>query len=206
MHLFFIPIVAMKGPCSGKKFAEFIMNLEERKHWDSQIDEVYESHSIYDLEAANLAMGVGKYGDCSLLGVGYVRSKGNFVVEGREQLTLCGVQEFQDGSCLIWGTELEDWHNHLLPPRQRQPRAKSHLFSTALVPTGPDSFDVEYVLQLEVGGKIPPFLTTPVLIETVKSLFSYASGVFQNEALMVSYLSKDDAEIMNQKHSILMTP
>ena len=198
--------VAMKGSCSGKKFAEFIMNLDERKHWDSQIDEVYESHSIYDLEAANLAMGVGKYGDCSLLGVGYVRSKGNFVVDGREQLTLCGVQEFPDGSCVIWGTELEDWHNHLLPPGQRHTRAKSHLFSTALVPTGPDSFDVEYVLQLEVGGKIPPFLTTPVLIDTVKSLFSYANSVFQNPSIMANYVTKNDSEIMERKHSILMTP
>jgi len=180
------------------------MNLDERKCWDNQIEDVYEAYSIYDYEAANLAMGVGKYGDCSLLGVGYCQTKGNFVVDGREQLTLCGVQDFPDNSCVIWGTELEDWHNHLLPPVQRHTRAKSHLFCTTLVPTGDDSFDVEYVLQLEVGGNLPSFLTTPILVETVKSLFNYASGVFRNKEIMAKYVMKDD--VIGDRHSLLMTP
>lgn len=203
---------SLDGPCSGQKFAEFIMDLEERKKWDDQIEQVNEIFSIYDFEAANLAMGVGKYGDCSHLGVGYCQTKSNFVVDGREQLTLCGVQNFQDGSVLIWGTELEEWHNHLLPTdTERHTRAKSHLFSSALIPTGPNSFDVEYVLQLEVGGKIPAFLTTPVLVDTVKSMFRYAKEVFSNEEIMAPYIHKQNSvnmrdEILSERYSLLMTP
>eukprot|EP00559_Dactyliosolen_fragilissimus_P004581 CAMPEP_0184857148 /NCGR_PEP_ID=MMETSP0580-20130426/2309_1 /TAXON_ID=1118495 /ORGANISM="Dactyliosolen fragilissimus" /LENGTH=228 /DNA_ID=CAMNT_0027352569 /DNA_START=81 /DNA_END=764 /DNA_ORIENTATION=- len=100
---------SMKGPCNGEKFAEFIMNLDERSKWDPQIENVDEIYPIYDYEAANLAMGVGKYGDCSRLGIGYCQTKPNPVVDGREQLILCGIQDFDDGSTLIWGTELEDW-------------------------------------------------------------------------------------------------
>eukprot|EP01083_Nonionella_stella_P099020 278504_1 len=100
------------------------------------------------------------YGDCTRLGIGYCRTKSNPIVDGREQLTLCGIQELPNNGCIIWGTEMEEWHNNLMPEDAvRLPRAKSHLFGVALVPTGPDSFDVEYILQLSVGGRIPGFLT-----------------------------------------------
>jgi hypothetical protein len=200
---------SLKGPISGDRFAEFIMNLEERKNWDPQIKEVEETYPIYDVEAANLAMGVGRYGDCSMLGIGYCQTKSNIVVDGREQLTLCGVQNFPNGATIIWGTEMEEWQNHLLPPIERHTRAKSHLFSTTLVPTGPDSFDVEYVLQLEVGGKIPSFLTTPILVETVKSLFKYADKVFSDEKGMQEFFDKEkelDDEFITERHSLFMTP
>lgn len=200
---------SLKGPCSGKKFAEFIMNFEERKQWDLQIADVRQLYSSYDIEAANLAMGVGKYGDCSLLGLGYCKTKSNIITDGREQLTLCGIQDFPDGSSVIWGTEMEDWHNHLLPPCERRTRAKSHLFSTALIPTGPDTFDAEYVLQLEVGGKIPGFLGSPVVIETVRSLFRHASKVFQDEEIMAPYIKTEEElgeEMISQRQSLLMTP
>jgi hypothetical protein len=60
---------------------------------------------------------------------------------------------------------------------------------------------------LEEGGQIPPFLTTPALLETVKSLFSYASGVYQNKGIMEKYRSsKDISEIIHTKNSFLMTP
>lgn len=198
---------SLKGPCSGKKFAEFIMDLDEREKWDAQIADVDNIYPVFDTAAANLAQGVGRYGDCSLLGVGYCRTKPNIVSDGREQLTLCGTQDFPDGSTIIWGTELEDWNNHLLPPGKRITRAKSHLFCTTLVPTGPDSFDVEYVLQLEIGGNIPCFLTTPVLVDTVKSLFKYAKGVFQDEDVMAPYIEKKDPDFIIAEHqSLLMTP
>lgn len=198
---------SLEGPCSGKKFAEFIMNLDERKLWDAQIADVENIYPVFDTAAANLAQGVGKYGDCSLLGVGYCRTKPNIVSDGREQLTLCGIQDFPDGSTVVWGTELEDWNNHLLPPGKRITRAKSHLFSTTLVPTGPNSFDVEYVLQLEVGGGIPCFLTTPVLVDTVKSLFKHAKQVFLDEDIMAPYIEEKEPEIIIAEHqSLLMTP
>mmetsp|Transcript_2642 Transcript_2642/g.3729 ORF Transcript_2642/g.3729 Transcript_2642/m.3729 type:complete len:325 (-) Transcript_2642:488-1462(-) len=196
---------SMKGPCNGEKFAEFIMNLDERSKWDPQIENVDEIYPIYDYEAANLAMGVGKYGDCSRLGIGYCQTKPNPVVDGREQLILCGIQDFDDGSTLIWGTELEDWHNHLLPEGRRYTRAKSHLFSTCIIPTGPETFDVEYILQLEVGGNLPTFLTTPILVQTVKGMFNHGVKVFQDDEIMAPYLKKQHAS-RDITQSLLMTP
>ena len=73
---------------------------------------------------------------------------------------------------------MEDWHDHMLPPGERFARARSHLFSTTLTPTSDDTFDVEYVLQLEIGGKIPTWLTSPILVDTVKSLFRRAEPFF----------------------------
>lgn len=200
---------SLKGPCNGHKFTSLMMELKERERWDPQILQVDEIYSIYDTDAANIAMGVGKYGDCNKLGIGYTQTKSNFVIDGREQLTLCGVQDFGSGATIIWGTEMEATHNHLLPDCQRHTRAKSHLFSTCLVPTGPDSFDVEYVLQLEVGGGLPGFLTQPVLIETVKSLFNHAKKVFLDADEMASFVKNEDDienQFLDNRHSLLMTP
>ena len=100
---------SMTGPCNGKAMAQFIMDAKRRKSWDPQIDNVNELHPIYDLDAANIAMGFGKYGDCQKLGVGYTLTKQHPIgISPREQLTLCGIQNYDDGSSLIWGTELED--------------------------------------------------------------------------------------------------
>jgi hypothetical protein len=172
---------SLKGPCLGDAFANFIMDLKERQKWDAQIANVREEYPIHDLDAANIAMGFGKFGDCSRLGVGYCQTKAAFGVSPREQLTMCGIQQFQDGSTVIWGTEMEEWHNHLLPEEEdRHVRAKSHIFATTLVPTSDDSFDVEYVLQMDLGG-MPNFLTTPVICDTVKSLFKHAEKFFQGQ-------------------------
>jgi hypothetical protein len=69
----------------------------------------------------------------------------------------------------------------------RVTRARSHLFSTTLVPTSETSFDVEYVLQLEIGGKIPIWLTTPIVTDSVKRMFKCAKEVYichkENEKL-----------------------
>lgn len=200
---------SLNGPCVSDAFANFIMNLEERSKWDAQIADVRELFPIHDLDAANIAMGFGKYGDCSRLGVGYCQTKAAFGVSPREQLTMCGIQDFEDGSCVIWGTEMEEWHNHLLPPlaqNDRHVRAKSHIFTTTLVPTGEDTFDVEYVLQMDCGG-LPNWMSTPVICDTVKSLFNHAEKFFQGEEgsdleRWIEQKTRDD-DFLN-RHSILM--
>ena len=52
--------------------------------------------------------------------------------------------------------------------------------------------DVEYVLQLEVGGGIPQFLTQPIMVETVKSLFNHAKKVFTDEEGMAPWLKNEE--------------
>jgi hypothetical protein len=197
----------IQGSCVGELFAEFIMNVDERSKWDPQINMVDEIYPIYDVDAANIAMNF-QYGDCKRLGIGFCQTKSNPIVDGREQLILCGIQDFPDKSCVIWGTELEEWHNHLMPDIERHTRAKSHLFATTLVPNGPDSFDVEYILQLEVGGKIPSFLTTPILVETVRSMFNHAKKTFADEEIMTPWLEREINEqlVIDERLSLLMTP
>merc|ERR1711976_469366 len=127
---------SLKGPCIGMKFASFILDLGDRLKWDPQIEQVDEIFPIYDVDAANIAMDF-QYGDCKRLGIGYCQTKSNPVVDGREQLILCGIQDMPNHSTVIWGTELEEWHNHLFPQDiPRRTRAKSHLFASTLVPTG----------------------------------------------------------------------
>jgi hypothetical protein len=167
---------SLKGPCIGKPFADFIMTLDERERWDDQIASVDELYPIDVAETSHL-IGEGKFGDCSRLGVGYCKTKAAFGISPREQLTICGVQDFADGSVVIWGTEMEEDHNHLLPEGKRHTRAKSHIFCTTLTPTGDDTFDAEYILQMETGG-LPAFITTPVMIDTVKSLFRHAEAFY----------------------------
>lgn len=130
-------------------------------------------------------------------------------ITAREQLTLCGIQDFQDGSCIIWGTEMEEWHNHMLPPGPRHTRAKSHIFTTTLTPTSDNSFDVEYVLQLQIGGKIPVFLTAPIVTETVKNLFKTADQYFRGkDGDLREFIKNKEMEMDSivHRHSLLMTP
>lgn len=199
---------SMKGPCIGECFARFIMDLDERKKWDTQIEQVYEAYPMRDLDAANIAMGFGRYGDCNRMGIGYCQTKAGFGISPREQLTLCGVQDFADGSCLIWGVEMEERHDSLLPPGPRHTRARTHVFSTTLTPTGDDSFDVEYVLQLEVGGMLPSWLTTPVVTDSVKRLFKAASDFYlgrDGDRSLDRFLELKVDEF-EENHSLLMTP
>lgn len=170
----------LEGPCIGEGFANLIMNDEDRKKWDSQLDHVVEAYPILDFDAINIAMGFN-YGDCSRLGVGHCVTKPNLGIDAREQLTLCGINDFQDSSCLIWGTEMESWHDYLLPPGKRVTRAKSHIFTTTLIPTSENTMDIEYVIQLEIGGRIPNWMTTPIIIDNVKKLFSCAQHFYSNK-------------------------
>jgi hypothetical protein len=162
-----------QGLCHGEFFGRFLVDLHERFKMNANIERVDEIQSIQDLDTVNAAMGFGRYGKCSRLGVGYGQTKSAFGISPRELMFLYGLQEFPDGSFLIWGTKLEKY-DHLLPAGRRHTRAKSHLFAVTLQPTGKDAFDVEYALQFEVGGRVPNFLTTPLLIDTVKGLFERA--------------------------------
>ena len=195
---------SLKGPgrTCGDRFAHFIMNRRARAHWDPQIDQVYEIHPVSDLKRVTEAQrrdyggeGGGDVGECTLCGVGYTLLHPSWGVDAREQLTLCGIQDLgrgcdsDGGATLIWGVELEERHNYLMPPLEegvhararegvRPTRAKSCLFSTAVVPTGDDEFDVEYCLQFDAGGKVPLWLSTPVLINKVKAMFEYAKEYY----------------------------
>ncbi|KAL7552531.1 hypothetical protein ACHAWF_016810 [Thalassiosira exigua] len=203
---------SMKGPCHGLMFADFIMNADRRQSWDPQIENVCELYPINDLDAANIAMGFGKYGDCCKLGAGYTKTKAHPIgISPREQLTLCGIQNFDDGSSLIWGTELEEWHNHLLPAGERLTRARSHLFSVALVPTGEDSFDAEYALQVDFGGSLPHWMTAPIVIDSVKSMFGVSQPFFDaGEGGELDNIMKEEKiqleKSFDDRTSILFTP
>eukprot|EP00523_Entomoneis_sp_CCMP467_P006658 CAMPEP_0168734944 /NCGR_PEP_ID=MMETSP0724-20121128/9078_1 /TAXON_ID=265536 /ORGANISM="Amphiprora sp., Strain CCMP467" /LENGTH=346 /DNA_ID=CAMNT_0008782071 /DNA_START=42 /DNA_END=1082 /DNA_ORIENTATION=+ len=201
----------LSGPCVGEYFGKYILDLSSRQKWDKQIDTVYPLYEMPDLDAANLAMGSPTYGDVARLGIGYGTTKKGLGISPREQCFWYGLQEFPCGSSILWGTEVDDEHNAALLPnggKLRHQRARSHLFAATLTPTGADTFDVEYVLQLDIGGGLPHFVTTPVLIDTVKSLFRTAhreysklEGEFQ--AFLEEWQNRDHVA---SRHSLLMTP
>ena len=177
----------LEGRRLGEPFANFIMDLDQRKQWDRQVAQVDQIHSINIPEAAEW-ISQDKHGNCCKLGIGYCQTKAQFGLAPREQLTVCGVQNFDNGSTMIWGTELqEDFQEHLLPvlPGNREsriPRAKSLLFCTTLTPIGENKFDVEYCLQMCTGG-LPIFITTAVMIDAVKSLFRHAKKYYVGDEL-----------------------
>mmetsp|Transcript_14650 Transcript_14650/g.29612 ORF Transcript_14650/g.29612 Transcript_14650/m.29612 type:complete len:463 (-) Transcript_14650:1683-3071(-) len=193
----------LEGPCLGEPFANFIMSLEEREQWDDQIAEVNE---LYPVDASSVTdiLAEDKFGESSQLGVGYCQTKSAFGIAPREQLTCCGVQQFDDGSAIIWGTEMEEeLHDHLLPelPGTKRPtRAKSHIFSTTLTPSGENKFDVEYCLQMCTGG-LPAFVTTPVMVNTVKNLFNYAKKFYAGGegSELEAYLATKEAERVHEQ-------
>jgi hypothetical protein len=189
-------------------FAAYKMDLQQRQKWDNQIKEVYEIHPLRDLDAANIAMNFGRFGDCCRLGIGYCQTKGIPGISPREQLTLCGIQHFVDGSTIVWGTEMEDSHNHLFPGTQRHTRSKSHLFSATLTPTGPETFDIEYAIQLEIGGNLPQWLTTPIMYDTIKKLFTTADKAYRGkcDTLQTFEKEKEAREQSLLWHGLLMTP
>jgi hypothetical protein len=200
---------SLLGPCVGEYFGRYIMQLEERQKWDEQIANIKELHTVGDIESANIAMGYGMYGDCTRLGVGYAVTKPSFGITPREQMFLYGLQQFDDGSSVMWGTEMDEKYDYLLPEGQRHARAKTHLFSATLVPTSDNSFDVEYVLQLEIGGGVPSWLTTSPIVSTVKNLFDTASRDFGRAegSLVREFMkAKQREDAMFAKLSLLMTP
>ena len=202
---------SLSGPCVGEYFGRFIMDLEARKTWDAQIAHVDELYPIdhKDLDNANIAMGFGRqYGDLTRMGIGYAQTKAAVGITSREQMFSYGLQDFADGSCVIWGQEMDERHNNLLPQGQRHTRSKSHIFSATMTPTSHDSFDVEYLLQLDIGGQIPLWLTTPIMIDTVKNLFKVAKDEFSGiGGNLQAFLSeKANQCLVTDRQSLLMTP
>lgn len=196
---------SIQGPCIGERFSNFIMDLEERKKWDDQIAYQEELYPIDDMDAIDAMLDTDRFGKCVRVGVGYVRTKQG-IISPREQLILGGHQEFKDGSTILWGTEMEEFHNHLFPEGQRHTRAKSHLFCATLAPTGDNSFDVEYLLQMDVGGGLPNFMTTPAIADAVKKLFGHAKGYFEGEEVELYLKSTEknvaaELDVMNSMHS-----
>jgi hypothetical protein len=209
----------MRGEC----FSELISTTELRHKWDATNNIVETIYSAADLDDIKRLQGDG-YGECSMFGVGYVKTKQS-VVSPREQMTLCGLQKFPSGASIIWGVELEEDQNHLFPADQpkRMPRSTSHIFSTTIIPIGDDTFDVEYVLQLDVGG-FPGWLLGPIVTETVKKMFRFAETYFQSGFEEGGALAKrlacfpDDEEppaddpsqkepcVLDEKRTLLMPP
>jgi len=207
---------SIKGPCLGLKMVEYIMNIDERAQWDPQIDALTDMYIANNLDDVNAVL-PDEYGNCAMFGIGYTRTKRYLVVDGREQLTLCGLQEFANGGALIWGVEIEERHDALFPQDQkRHTRAKTCLYSTALVPTGEGTFDAEYILQLDPGGNLPSFLTTPIMIDSVKTMFSQAKRDFGDGDMMKEWMdahprnsdNNDDRneEMMKERLGLLLTP
>jgi hypothetical protein len=97
----------LDGPCEADPLASLIMDVKERRMWDVQIDDVFETHKIQDLPSVNAAMGFA-YGTCYRLGIGYCRTKKNLGIDAREQLTVCGINKFSNGCSMIWGVELPE--------------------------------------------------------------------------------------------------
>eukprot|EP00804_Cyclotella_cryptica_P012167 CCRYP_009851-RA/>CCRYP_009851-RA protein AED:0.04 eAED:0.04 QI:204/1/1/1/1/1/3/262/365 len=200
-----VPIIRFRSTLHGPEkkrgecFAELITTAELRHQWDATNDIVDEIYSG-DLEELKKCQDP-KYGTPSMFGIGYVKTKQS-VVSPREQLTLCGLQNFASGAKLIWGVELEESQNYLFPENQpkRVPRSTSHLFATTIIPTIDDTFDVEYVLQLEIGG-FPGWLTGPVVIETVKKMFRFADDYFRG-GLADGDLAKKLASIPDDANGI----
>lgn len=199
---------SFEGPCIGQPFANFIMEYKDRVKWDAQLETVYEIQPLnHDegLQTANLLQGF-KYGECTKLGVGYVQTKPNGPITAREQLTLCGIQDFEDGSVIIWGVECDESQNFMLPGSQRHTRAKSHIFSTTLTPTSDRTFDVEYCLQLEIGGKLPTWLTTPVCIENIKKCFRCAQNFYSGKNGELEAFIREEWTQKPEHVGLLMTP
>ena len=181
-----VPIVrlrsTLKGPTKKRAecFGELISSVELRSKYDPTcaiVDTIYSAANLKEVEELQLS----KYGKPSLFGIGYVKTKQS-VVSPREQLTLCCLQNLPSGASVLIGFELPEDQNHLFPEAShsaRTPRSTSHIFATTLIPTGEDTFDVEYVLQIEIGG-FPGWLTGPIVIETVKRMFAFADGYFKS--------------------------
>ena len=174
---------SIKGPCIGERFSHFILDIDERKKWDENIAMNFEMYPIdpsgeYCQIDNAILCNSEKYGNCERIGVGYTQTKQG-IISPREQLILGGMQKYDNGATILWGTEMEEQHNHLLPDGPRHTRSKSHLFAATLVPTSSNSFDVEYLLQMDVGGGLPHFMTTPAITDIVKKLFDHTKNYFE---------------------------
>ena len=198
---------SLRGPSKkrGVCFSELVSIQDLRHKWDATNNIVQTVYSAADLDDIKRLQG-DDYGEPVMFGVGYVKTKQS-VVSPREQLTLCGVQNFPSGASIVWGVELEEDQDNLFPADQpkRVPRTTSHLFATTLIPTGEDTFDVEYVLQLDVGG-LPGWLLGPVVTDTVKKMFRFAEKYFESGFEEGGELAKRLAAFPNDEESPVDDP
>ena len=78
------------------------------------------------------------------------------------------------------------------------------------MPTGENTFDAEYSLQLDFGGNLPHWMTAPIVIESVKSMFGVAQPFFNaGEGSELDQFLKEEKinqEKFGVRNSILFTP
>lgn len=170
---------SMTGPAKKRAelFSDLVSVTEMRQRWDAtnaMVDTIYSAADMKEVEQIQ----DHKYGKVLLFGIGYVKTK-KTVVSPREQMTLCGLQEFPSGASITWGVELEEDQDYLFPEGKRSPRSTSHIFSQTLIPTGENTFDVEYCIQLEVGG-FPGWLSGPIVVDSIKKMFNFADKYFKS--------------------------
>ena len=164
------------------------MSKSLRTLWDQTCDSVDEIYPLdllvgnqhftkslpYDLAGSSVVL--------TRLGIGHCTTKpaAGGLVSPREQLTLCGINESPNVGGVIWGYECPSSMNNLFPSGlQTLTRAKSHVFAASIERTKDgEGFVVEYVIQLEIGGRIPTWTTAPMVTQTIKNLFKFTHGYF----------------------------
>mmetsp|Transcript_17194 Transcript_17194/g.35401 ORF Transcript_17194/g.35401 Transcript_17194/m.35401 type:complete len:355 (+) Transcript_17194:205-1269(+) len=195
-------------------FASFLMDLEQRSKWDDTVKNVEEIYPL-DLVSGNALFSSPEHGILTRLGIGHCTTKpaAGGLVSPREQLTLCGMNSYDENGGIIWGFECPDFMDDLLPPDlKRNTRARSHYFSTAVRPSSScTGFDVEYIIQLEIGGRIPAWSTTPVVIQTIKQLFKHAAvyygpdgGVWEGNGVE-ERMEELRVKVLEDKEDLLVT-
>ena len=76
-------------------------------------------------------------------------------------------------------------------------------------PTQPCRLSVRFNYGIEIGGGLPNFLTTPVVIDNIKNMFRIVDRYFsdQNEGgALDQYLKDLQKEALIDNNSLLMTP
>lgn len=183
------PLLRLKTTMSGRsvlsRTVALVMDLDQRSAWDDTIAAVSEVHPL-DLVEANKLYG-SKNVIVSRCGIGHAVTKPAMggIIGAREQLTVCGVNDFfdeDDGTAIgsiIWGFECADeFHKDLFPIEfERKTRATTHVFSFAMKKLEENVYDVEYILQLDIGGNFPSWAQSGVtftIVNAVRKMFTYA--------------------------------
>ena len=200
-----IPLWRLRTTVQGKsvipRFPSLVTDFDVREVWDDTVGSVEEIIPL-DLAQADATYGGippnSKYngGLSTKCGIGRCVTKPALggLVSAREQMTICGVQEFgeKQGSkqgSIVWAFECDDrYHGGLWPEgSERETRAKTGIFSVAMLrlpeseDVAPNTFAVEYTLQLSIGGKLPPFAigaVNAVVLSAVKTMFKYAKSQY----------------------------
>jgi len=92
-------------------FGKFIVDLDERKSGMRKLTKYTKPTQSTILTL--LILPWDSADTATRLGIGYAQTKVALGIT-REQLFLYGLQDFADGSCLLWGTEVDEKYNHLM--------------------------------------------------------------------------------------------